>query len=72
MAANDEFDPSLEIKMDKSTGHMEQQDSTVLANFVAEEETAGKLNLECIISFESFRSLQRLLRATAYVFAVCV
>ena len=52
MVATDESDPSLEIKKDKSSAHKEQQDSTVIANIVAEEATAGKSNLECIISSE--------------------
>ena len=39
----------------------------ILANIVAEKVTTEKLNLECIISLESFSSLQRLIRVADYV-----
>ena len=59
--------PSLELKKETPSSCKKQQDSTVLMNIVAERPSTARLNLECIMSFERFSSLQRLIRVTAYI-----
>lgn len=64
--ANDDSDPRLELKKEKSSSLKKQQNSTVL-NIVSEKTSRRKLNLECLISLERFGSLRRLIRVTSYV-----
>ena len=63
-----EPDPGLQFKKESSSSQKKHGNSTVLAHIVADKVTPErKLNLDCIIPFKRFSSLQRLVRVTAYV-----